>query len=305
MGYEEEDDGDQLALDGEPAGDDEPVVEAAPTPDPAARQLRLIVEYDGRGLGGWQRQANAPTVQAHLEDAAAKILQHPVRVTGASRTDAGVHALGQVATLHTARPIALHGLRRALNSLLPRTIAVTDVAPVPADFHPRFGATGKHYRYLVLARPDRAPRWEGWAWHRPQPLDREAMARAAAAFLGEHDFRGFRATTCTARTTVRRIDALELSAPAPELLAIDVRGNAFLHNMVRIVAGTLVDVGLGRIDAAALPAIIASGERARAGPTAPAHGLTLVAVRYDGGRARPRPGGPVPPTGPAGAPTAL
>lgn len=253
------------------------------------RQLRLIVEYDGRALGGWQRQTNAPTVQGHLEDAAARVLQHQVRVTGASRTDAGVHALGQVATLTTARAIAPYNLRRALNSLLPPAIAVTDVAEVAADFHPRFSATGKHYRYLVLARPERSPRWEGWAWHRPQPLDRDAMARAAAAFLGEHDFCGFRASSCTARTTVRRIDALELSAPAPELLALDVRGNAFLHNMVRIIAGTLVDVGLGRTDAAALPAIIASGERTAAGPTAPAHGLTLVAVRYDGTRARPAP----------------
>ena len=229
-------------------------------------------------------------MQGHLEDACARVLQHDVRVTGASRTDAGVHALGQVATLTTARPIAPYNLRRALNSLLPRTIAVTDVDEVPADFHPRFSATGKHYRYLVLARPDRAPRWEGWAWHRPQPLDRAAMAAAAAAFLGEHDFRGFRTTSCTARTTIRRIDAIDLSSPAPELLAIDVRGNAFLHNMVRIITGTLVDVGLGRIAAADLPAIIASGERARAGPTAPAHGLTLVAVRYDGARPVRSPG---------------
>ncbi|HVV85020.1 MAG TPA: tRNA pseudouridine(38-40) synthase TruA [Kofleriaceae bacterium] len=262
------------------------------TDAPAERQLRLTIEYDGRTLGGWQRQANAPTVQAHLEDTLARIVQHEVRVTGASRTDAGVHALGQVAAFRTARPIAPYNLRRALNSLLPPTIAVTDVAEAPDDFHPRFSATGKHYRYLVLARPDRAPRWEGWAWHRPQPLDREAMARAAAGFLGEHDFRGFRATTCTARTTRRRIHALDLSAPAPELLALDVRGNAFLHNMVRIIAGTLVEVGLGRLDAAAIPDVIASGERARAGPTAPAHGLTLMSVSYDGPGARARPAQP-------------
>ena len=268
------------------SGADDAAADDGAAADPAARQLRLIIEYDGSALGGWQRQVNAPTVQGHLEDAAARILQHPVRVTGASRTDAGVHATGQVATLSTARPIAPYNLRRGLNSLLPRSIAVTDVAEVPAAFHPRFSATGKHYRYLVLARPDRAPRWEAWAWHRPQPLDRAAMTAAAAAFLGEHDFRGFRTTSCTARTTRRRIEAVELSAPEPGLLALDVRGNAFLHNMVRIIAGTLVDVGLGRLAAADLPAVIASGERARAGPTAPAHGLTLVAVRYDGDRAR-------------------
>jgi tRNA pseudouridine38-40 synthase len=265
--------------------DDEPAPAPAPV-DPATRQLRLVVEYDGTTLGGWQRQANAPTVQQHLEDVLARILQHPARVTGASRTDAGVHATGQVATVSTARPIAPYNLRRALNSLLPPSIAVTDVAEVAPDFHPRFSATGKHYRYLVLTRPDRAPRWEAWAWHRPQPLDRAAMTAAAAAFLGEHDFRGFRTTSCTARTTTRRIDALDLSSPEPDLLAIDVRGNAFLHNMVRIMAGTLVEVGLGRIAAAELPGIIASGDRARAGQTAPAHGLTLVAVRYEGARPR-------------------
>jgi tRNA pseudouridine38-40 synthase len=248
------------------------------------RQLRLILEYDGRALGGWQRQRNAPSVQGHLEAALAEILQHPVRVTGASRTDAGVHAVGQVAAVTTTRAIKTHGLRRALNSRLPSAIAITDVAEVPADFHPRFSATGKQYRYLLLARPDRSPRWEGWAWHQPQPLDRDAMARAAAAFAGEHDFRGFRSARCVARTTHRRIHAIELASPTPELLAIDVRGNAFLHNMVRIIAGTLVEVGLGRLDAADLPAIIASGVRARGGPTAPPHGLTLVAVFYDGSR---------------------
>lgn len=251
------------------------------------RQLRLVVEYDGTDLGGWQRQANAPTVQGHLEAALTQVLQHPAAVSGASRTDAGVHALGQVATVRTERTIPPHGVRRGLNGLLPRSISVTEVTEVPADFHPRFSATGKHYRYLLLARPDRSPRWDTYAWHAPRPLDRAAMAAAGAAFLGEHDFRGFRSVKCTSRTTIRRLDAVELSNPAPELLAIDVRGNAFLHNMVRIIAGTLVDVGLGRIAPGDLPSIIASGDRSRAGPTAPPHGLTLVAVRYDGTRVAP------------------
>ncbi len=260
-----------------------------PAPPPPDRQLRLIVEYDGGALGGWQRQDNAPTVQGHLEVAAAQILQHPVTISGASRTDAGVHAIGQVACLRTPRAIALHGLRRGLNSQLPKAIAVTDVREVAADFHPRFSATGKHYRYMLLARPDRSPRWEGWAWHHGRPLDRAAMATAAAAFAGEHDFSGFRSAHCVSRTTIRRIDEIAVSAPSPELIAIDVRGNAFLHNMVRIIAGTLVEVGLGRLAADALPAIIASGDRTRAGPTAPPYGLTLVEVRYDGTRPRPGP----------------
>ena len=261
---------------------DEAVEGPAPT-----RQFRMIIEYDGTTLSGWQRQDNAPSVQGHLEAAVAQVLQHPASVSGASRTDAGVHALGQVATVRTTRPIVPRGLRRGVNSQLPRSISVTDVDEVPTDFHPRFSATSKHYRYLVLARRERSPRWDAWSWHRPVPLDRAAMATAAAAFRGEHDFGGFRSIRCVARTTVRRIDAIDLSDPEPGLLALDVRGNAFLHNMVRIVAGTLIQVGLARIDPADVPAIIASGDRTRAGPTAPPHGLTLIAVGYDGTRRAP------------------
>src|SRR5262245_40443662 len=121
------------------------------------RHIRLVLEYDGTGLSGWQRQANGPTVQGHLEDALAKLLQHEVAATGASRTDAGVHARGQVASFRTERPIPLHGIRRGLNSLLPPEIAVREATEVGDDFHPRFSATGKHYRYTILAAPDRSP----------------------------------------------------------------------------------------------------------------------------------------------------
>lgn len=248
------------------------------------RNVRLVVEYDGAGLGGWQRQDNAPTVQGHLEDVLGRILGHPVAVAGASRTDAGVHALGQVASFRTSKAIPVDGIRRGCNSLLPSAIAITAADEAPEGFHPRFSATGKHYRYLILARPDRSPRWHHWAWHRRAPLDQDAMRAAAAALVGEHDFAAFRAAGCTARTTVRRIDEVALSAPEPGLLALDVRGNAFLRNMVRIVAGTLVDVGEGRLAPGQLPGIVASLDRTRAGQTAPAHGLTLVSVRYDGRR---------------------
>jgi tRNA pseudouridine38-40 synthase len=248
------------------------------------RHIRLIVEYDGTSLCGWQRQANGPTVQGHLEAALARLLSHDAPVIGASRTDAGVHARGQVASFRTARPIPLHGIRRGLNSLLPRQIAVRDAAEVPDDFHPRFSATGKHYRYTILARPDRSPRWRDRAWHHSEPLAIEAMAAAAVSLLGEHDFAAFRAAGCTAATTTRRIDAIELLAPAPELLVVDVRGNAFLRNMVRILVGTLAEVGAGRRSAGQVAEILASRDRTRAGITAPAHGLELMEVRYDGTR---------------------
>jgi tRNA pseudouridine38-40 synthase len=259
------------------------------------RQIRLVVEYDGTSLCGWQRQANGPTVQGHLEEALAKLLSHEAPVVGASRTDAGVHARGQVASFRTARPIPLHGIRRGLNSLLPREIAVRDAAEVPDDFHPRFSATGKHYRYTILARPDRSPRWRDRAWHRPEPLSIEAMAAAAALLLGEHDFAAFRAAGCTAATTTRRIDAIDLSiltilsTPDPELLVIDVRGNAFLRNMVRILVGTLTEVGTGRRSPGQVAEILASRDRTRAGITAPAHGLELMEVQYDGSRPGRRP----------------
>jgi len=248
------------------------------------RHIRLVVEYDGTELCGWQRQANGPTVQGHLEAALGTLLAHEATVIGASRTDAGVHARGQVASFRTARPIPLHGIRRGLNSLLPRQIAVREATEVPDDFHPRFSATGKHYRYTILARPDRSPRWRDRAWHHPEPLSIEAMAAAAAPLLGEHDFAAFRAAGCTAATTTRRVDAIELATPDPELLVVDVRGNAFLRNMVRILVGTLAEVGAGRCPPGQVAEILASRDRTRAGITAPAHGLELMEVRYDGAR---------------------
>jgi tRNA pseudouridine38-40 synthase len=249
-----------------------------------ARQIRMVIEYDGTGLCGWQRQVNGPTVQGHLEDALATMLQHPVSVTGASRTDAGVHARGQVASFRTERAIPPHGVRRGLNALLPPAIAIAEAAEAADDFHPRFSATGKHYRYLIYARPDRAPRWRDRAWHHPEPLALDAMRHAAALLIGEHDFAAFRAAGCTAKHAVRRLDQIEIGevATEPWLLAVDVRGNAFLRNMVRILVGTLVEVGRGRWPASQVAEILASRDRTRAGITAPAAGLELMSVSYEG-----------------------
>lgn len=256
------------------------------------RHIRLVVEYDGTALCGWQRQANGPTVQGHLEAALGKLLAHEVAVVGASRTDAGVHARGQIASFRTERAIPLHGIRRGLNSLLPPAIAVADAAEVPDDFHPRFSATGKHYRYLVLTCGERSPRWRDRAWHHPGALRVAAMRQAAAALTGEHDFAAFRAAGCTAKRTIRRIDEIVISggeaeAGNPCLVAFDVRGNAFLRNMVRIVVGTLVEVGAGRRPVEQVAEILASRDRTRAGITAPPQGLELMSVRYDGRKMGP------------------
>ena len=244
------------------------------------RHIRLVVEYDGTALCGWQRQSNGPTVQAHLEDALAKLLQHEVTLRGASRTDAGVHARGQVACFRTERTIPLHGIRRAVNAMLPDSIAIIDATEVSADFHPRFWAIGKHYRYTIWIRADRSPLWRDRAWHQCDPLDIEAMRAAATSLCGTHDFAAFRAAGCAAKTTTRRIDTITISAPEPERIVIDVEGTAFLRNMVRILVGTLVEVGTRQRPIAQVAEILASKDRTLAGVTAPAHGLELIAVRY-------------------------
>ncbi|ACY17629.1 tRNA pseudouridine(38-40) synthase TruA [Haliangium ochraceum] len=244
------------------------------------RTIRLVLEYDGTGLSGWQRQNNAPTVQAHVEDALSSMLGRAVQIVGASRTDAGVHALGQVAHFRTGSSIPPHGFLRGLNGKLPPAIAVVACAEVRADFHARFDSRGKHYRYALHTRAARAPLLRERAWHCPRPLDLAAMERAAQAMLGERDFQAFRASGCTAKTSRRRVDRVALSRPAADLIHIDVYGNAFLRNMVRIMAGTLVDVGLGRLAADEISSILDSRDRTCAGRTAPAHGLTLVEVFY-------------------------
>jgi tRNA pseudouridine38-40 synthase len=248
------------------------------------RHIRLVVEYDGSNLGGWQRQDNTPTVQQHLEEGLAQLLQHEVQVTGASRTDAGVHARAQIATFRTERPIPLHGVRRGLNSMLPEAIAVRAADEVPDDFHPRFSATGKHYRYTILARPDRSPRLRDRAWHHAEPLSLERMQEAAAALVGEHAFDAFRAAGCSAKTTLRRVDSIAFARPEPDVIEVDVRGNAFLRHMVRIVVGTLSEVGTGRRPVSEVSEILASRDRTRAGITAPPHGLELLEVYYAGTR---------------------
>ena len=247
------------------------------------RNIRLVVEYDGSELHGWQRQAGVPTVQQHLEESLAQLLQHATQVTGASRTDAGVHARGQVASFRTEKPIPLHGIRRGLNSLLPEAIAIRSATEMPEEFHPRFSATGKHYRYTLLVAADRSPRWRTRAWHHPEALDVHAMIAASRALIGEHDFAAFRAAGCTAKTTLRRVESVTFTRLG-DLLEVDVRGNAFLRNMVRILVGTLTEVGTGRRPIAQVAEILASKDRTKAGITAPPQGLELMAVHYDGTR---------------------
>ncbi|HEV7556387.1 MAG TPA: tRNA pseudouridine(38-40) synthase TruA [Kofleriaceae bacterium] len=244
--------------------------------------IRLVVEYDGTSLCGWQRQINGPTVQGHLEEALAKMfVGETPGVIGASRTDAGVHARGQVASFRSERTIPTRGIRRGLNSLLPDTIAIRDASEVGEDFHPRFSATGKHYRYTILTRTERSPLWRDRAWQRAAPISVPAMQAAANVLVGVHDFAAFRAAGCSARTTLRRVDSIAVTRSAPDVIEVDVRGNAFLRNMVRIVVGTLVEVGTGVRPVSQVAEILASKDRGQAGITAPPQGLELIEVRYD------------------------
>lgn len=243
----------------------------------------LVVAYDGTAYSGWQEQPNAKTVQGELQSAIATMAQESIRVRGASRTDAGVHALGQVAAFDVAKDIAPDSWRDGLNRYLPDDIAVQSATHCAVGYEPRFDSAGKHYRYLLMHAPARDPFLLRRAWQVRAQLDLDAMRAAANVFIGTHDFAAFRSADDERENTVRTIDRLEISHPVwddARLIGIDVHGSAFMKQMVRIMAGTLVDVGLGRKKPNEMPALIQPGaQRGQAGPTAPAHGLTLVHVR--------------------------
>jgi tRNA pseudouridine38-40 synthase len=244
-----------------------------------SRRLRIVVEYDGTDFSGWQRQKDQRTVQATLEDAIRDMTGETVFVRGAGRTDAGVHADGQVATFDLAANIPPRGLLRGLNTILPPDLAIVDVAEAAADFDARFSARGKIYRYTVWNHFVRSPRLTRTAWHVREPLDTDAIRRAAVALIGEHDFRAFRASDCDRKTTSRIVRRLDVERQGP-LMTIDVEATAFLKNMVRIVVGTLVDIGRGRVGEDAPARMLAGGDRSSGGMTAPPEGLTLLCVIY-------------------------
>jgi tRNA pseudouridine38-40 synthase len=246
---------------------------------PAPRTLRLVVEYDGTDFAGWQRQDGQPTIQGCLEKAFEKMTGQAVTVRGAGRTDAGVHALGQVASVELVSRIPSLGFLRGLNTYLPPAIAVLDVADAPAGWSARHDARGKIYRYQIWNHPVRSPRHARCSWHVHDPLDTDAMREGAAVLVGEHDFRAFRSSDCDRLNTVRIMRRFEVRRDGA-LLALEVEGTAFLRNMVRILAGTLVAIGKGKMTCDHVRWLLENGDRTRAGVTAPACGLTLVRVIY-------------------------
>jgi tRNA pseudouridine38-40 synthase len=268
-----------------------------------SRSLKIVLAYDGTGLVGWQRQSVGVSVQALVEDALAAIEGRPVVVSGAGRTDAGVHALGQVASVRIDHPIPTDELARALNARLPDEIRVLSAEEAPDDFHARYNARLKTYRYLVLNGRLVSPFERRYVWPVPRPLDISAMSEAAGHLEGRHDFAALQGSGSAAKTTVRTIaQARVLVLPAMEvagglvltarsdrgrLVAFDMSGDGFLRHMVRNAVGTLVEIGLGRRVPSSMADLLASGDRTLAGPTAPPTGLFLVGVDYAPGPTSP------------------
>ncbi|MBX7117159.1 MAG: tRNA pseudouridine(38-40) synthase TruA [Myxococcaceae bacterium] len=243
-------------------------------------RYKLTLEYDGTRYVGWQTQPNGVSIQAIVSRALQALLGTEVEVRAASRTDAGVHALGQVAAFTTSRELPLKAYRMGLNRFLPHDIAVIGVQEMPLDFDPRRWAKGKRYRYRISNRSVRSPLKRFTHWELFLPLDMAAMREAAPVLLGHHDFAAFRASNCQASTTDRELRKLELTGAAGGDIEIVVEGTAFLRHMVRNIAGSLVEVGKGRQPVAWLSQVLVSRDRALAGPTAPGHGLVLEEVFY-------------------------
>lgn len=256
------------------------------------RNIRLIVAYDGTDFMGWQRQPNVPTIQGVIETAVEKLVSAKITLYGSGRTDAGVHASGQTANFKTTGAIPSKNLVKALNNLLPVSVRIKKAEEVAESFHARFDARAKTYRYRIFCAPVASPFIGRYVHHYPYPLDRAGMASAARILTGEHDFTSFAASDGPAeeasqhdKGNVRTVFSSQIIwRPRVSILSYSVRGNGFLHHMVRNIVGTLLEVGRGRLAPSDIRSILEFRDRTRAGPTSPASGLCLVKVEYDDAR---------------------
>jgi tRNA pseudouridine38-40 synthase len=247
------------------------------------RRIRITVAYDGTDFHGWQVQPGLPTIQSELQKVIGEIEGRPTEVAGSGRTDAGVHALAQVAAFSIENPIPVDNLRRAMNRLLPRSIRVTSVEEADPEFHPRFAAKAKTYQYRIWRAEVCPPMQRLYVCHHPYPLDEARMAEYAPLFEGEHDFSAFAAADekdALGATKVRRIFASSLWREGDELI-YQVRGNGFLKHMVRMMMGTLIEAGKNNLDRNALLARLQPGYPGKSGPAMRACGLRLVSVEYE------------------------
>ena len=246
-------------------------------------RYKIIIEYDGTGFVGWQRQDNGPSIQAALEAAAARLTGGPAEITGAGRTDAGVHAEGQVAHFDSAKPLETDAVRDGLNFWLREasvfTIAVLAAEIVPDDFHARFSAKERRYRYRIFNRRVAPALERERVWWVAKPLDADLMHRAAQSLVGKHDFSTFRAAECQAASPVKTLDRLDVRRAGDEIV-VHAAARSFLHHQVRNMVGSLKLVGEGRWTVADLEAALEARDRTKGGPTSPAAGLTLTEVLY-------------------------
>lgn len=254
---------------------------AADHPPEGQRRFVLVCEYDGTAYCGWQRQINGPSVQQALEEALARLTGESVTVTGSSRTDAGVHAMGLCAHFDSATRIPPDKLAFALNTMLPPDIRIRKSGPAPEGFHARYSACGKVYRYAFFNSRHDCAIGRQYAAHVPLELDERLMHEEAQALCGTHDFAAFAASGSVATSTVRTIYRAQVTRSG-ETVTLTVLGDGFLYNMVRIIAGTLMEVGTGKRAPGAIARAIATGDRLALGQTAPAKGLTLMRVLYGG-----------------------
>lgn len=241
------------------------------------KNIKLIIEYDGLGYQGWQRQLTGPTVQEVIEAAIAKMVSEKVALTASGRTDSGVHAKCQIANFFTNSDIPPESFKKALNSLLPPDIAIIDASYVPLSFHSRHAARMKHYRYRVLSRGHKSAFEHPYSWFIPYKLDIEKMTEGGKFLVGELDFSSFRSSSCEAKSTIKTIYSIDIFKEG-DIIIFDIKGDGFLKQMVRNIVGTLISVGCGKIAPEGIKKILEKKDRRAAGPTAPAKGLSLMEI---------------------------
>ena len=244
------------------------------------RNIKLVIEYDGKDFNGWQKQPNKLNIQGEIERAIKEITnEENIELNASGRTDAGVHALGQVANFKTNSSIPTDKIPIAINSKVKKSIVIKSAEEMPERFHSRYNCKQKTYRYVINNSEFGSAIYRNQEYHIPQKLDIDAMKKAIVYFEGEHDFKGFKASGTSSKNSVRKIFKTNIDIK-DERIFIELTGSGFLYNMVRIISGTLVDVGLGKIKPEDIPEIILSGDRQRAGKTLPPQGLYLVKVEY-------------------------